>query len=203
MTYDGAKRDTSTGLRKYLVLIGEGFRKIDHLFWVKTVFALSPMGVEPIPQHRFEGMYRSLRDQGYINGIVVGDNEPSPPIDDRAFTYFYNSVYEVIRRLNPITLRTIHELGSGVDRPFILITDVRNSNEAVTINMLGGEVWKVNRFFRDDRTDGGRAVLPLQPSSETERTTVDAVHYDEEIVNDGSIEDLHKKVENLLFVQGR
>lgn len=200
MTYEGAKRDTSTGLRKYLVLIGEGFRKIDHLFWVKTVFALSPMGVEDIPQQKFEAMYRTLRDQGYINGIVVGENEPSPLIDDRAFTFFYKSVYEVIRRLDPITLRTINELGSGVDRSLILITDVRNSNEAVTINMLGGEVWKINRFFRAD--SDGNQMLPLQPSSETERTTVDAVHYDEEIDNDGTVEDLHKKVEYLLFVQG-
>lgn len=65
----------------------------------------------------------------------------------------------------------------------VVIPDVRFPHEANPIRELGGEIWKVDRpslSFKDEH------------ASETE---IDNIDYDLLVVNDGTIEELFKKVE--------
>lgn len=69
----------------------------------------------------------------------------------------------------------------------VVITDVRFPNEADGIRDLGGEVWRVVRPSLGQQTD-------FHPSE----TSLDRYRFDNEVVNDGSLEDLYAKVRVLL-----
>jgi hypothetical protein len=73
--------------------------------------------------------------------------------------------------------------------PFsFVITDVRFPNEADVVKALGGEIWRVIRPSLGERTD-------LHASE----TSMDDYVVDREIVNNGSIADLHNQVDVLLW----
>ena len=68
----------------------------------------------------------------------------------------------------------------------IVFTDVRFPNEALAIKSLGGQIWRVNRPGIEALNDH---------ASETSMTSWD---FDHVIDNDGDLETLRTKVENLL-----
>jgi hypothetical protein len=63
-----------------------------------------------------------------------------------------------------------------------VITDVRFPNEAAAITAQGGQIWRIER-------PGVEAV-----NGHVSESAMDAWVFDETIVNDGSIEDLKKKI---------
>lgn len=69
-----------------------------------------------------------------------------------------------------------------------VITDVRFKNEAATIQRLSldGELWRINR----------PGINPV--NNHVSENDLDQFLFDATIVNDGSIEDLHKKVHELM-----
>lgn len=67
------------------------------------------------------------------------------------------------------------------------ITDVRFPNEAELIRRLGGQVWRVER-----------PSLPVSTDMHSSETSLDNYGFDVVLVNDGSLEDLYRKVENAL-----
>lgn len=75
----------------------------------------------------------------------------------------------------------------------IAITDVRFPNEAAAIQAWGGELWHVRRFVDRVLFDNG---LDLSHPSEV---LVDSLEVDVEITNDGTLEDLERKVEEILY----
>lgn len=96
------------------------------------------------------------------------------------------------RRLWPIRFQENVTIGELMDATAVeyqyVITDVRFGNEAVAIKRWGGEVWRVERpGFEGD----GHA-------SETE---VNSIPVDRTFVNDGTLEDLAKWVDNV-FLEG-
>jgi len=68
-----------------------------------------------------------------------------------------------------------------------VITDVRFPNEADLIHKMGGKVWRIERPSLGPGVD-------LHPSE----TSLDAHEFDQVIINDGSLEDLYAKVEDIL-----
>jgi len=68
----------------------------------------------------------------------------------------------------------------------IVVSDVRYPNEADRVRALGGAVWRIERPNCD-------AV------HETERQSIAAAKYDLVLLNDGTLEDLERKVNNLLL----
>lgn len=81
-----------------------------------------------------------------------------------------------------LQLRVQQGLDSGAVK--YAITDVRFENEAEIIKKLGGEVWRVER-------PGLPASGDLHPSE----TSLDSYqHFDHVIVNDGTLDDLYRKV---------
>ena len=69
-----------------------------------------------------------------------------------------------------------------------VITDVRHPNEAQMIRSLGGIVVRVDRPSLGPLTD-------THPSE----TSMEGFEYDEVILNDGTIEDLHQRVTKILM----
>ncbi len=83
-------------------------------------------------------------------------------------------------------LRVQHGLDSGHVK--YVITDVRFENEYAIIKKLGGEVWRVER-----------PSLPVSTDMHPSETSLDSYnHFDQVIMNDGTLEDLYRKVEKAL-----
>lgn len=72
------------------------------------------------------------------------------------------------------------------DYKYIVVTDVRFDNEAQMVKNLGGEIWHVCR----DKN-------PLIDSHISE-SGIDAKYIDQLVTNDGTLEELKSKVEDLL-----
>lgn len=83
----------------------------------------------------------------------------------------------------------------------VVVTDVRFPNEARFIGDLGGELWRVTRYVRPigkrvgwlERYDNG--IDADHPSE----ALVDELDVDVNIMNDGTLEDLERKVEEILY----
>lgn len=71
----------------------------------------------------------------------------------------------------------------GLVRTRWVITDVRFPNEAEAIRSAGGQIWKVVR-----------PSLGVPTDEHPSETSVDLVHADETLINDGTLDDLSRKV---------
>jgi hypothetical protein len=71
----------------------------------------------------------------------------------------------------------------------IVFTDVRFHNEAYAIKGLGGQIWRINR--------PGTEPVNAHPSE----TAMDDWAFDEVITNDGSLDQLHEKISDLVPAQ--
>lgn len=76
-------------------------------------------------------------------------------------------------------------------KPNIIITDVRFLHESEPIKQMGGKIWKLTR---------PSVVRSDDHPSENELNLIN--NYDEYIVNDSTIQNLHNKVDNLLALYG-
>ena len=76
---------------------------------------------------------------------------------------------------------TLSQINNPQDGRYV-ITDVRFPNEASAISSQGGQIWRIERPGVDAVND------------HISETALDAWIFDETIVNDGSIEDLKKKI---------
>jgi hypothetical protein len=74
---------------------------------------------------------------------------------------------------------------SWPEKGTLVVTDVRYPNEAERIKLIGGEVWEIIRPGLT--SDGHSSEIPLEPHL-----------VDKTIVNDGSLDDLEKKVKESL-----
>jgi hypothetical protein len=76
---------------------------------------------------------------------------------------------------------TLSQIKDPQDGRYV-ITDVRFPNEAAALSAQGGQLWRIERPGVDAVND------------HISETALDAWIFDETIVNDGSIEDLKKKI---------
>lgn len=101
-------------------------------------------------------------------------------------------VRRMLQVLGVSARENIHQdvwINAALDRVLndrIVITDVRFINEAEAIRDRGGEIWRVVR-------PGVNAV-----NSHVSETQLDNYKFDQYLVNDGSITDLHNQVLNLI-----
>ena len=101
-------------------------------------------------------------------------------------------VRRMLQVLGVSARENIHQdvwINAALDRVLndrIVITDVRFINEAEAIRNRGGEIWRVVR-------PGVNAV-----NSHVSETQLDNYKFDQYLVNDGSITDLHNQVLNLI-----
>lgn len=78
------------------------------------------------------------------------------------------------------------QTGSGGPTSFV-ITDVRFPNEAEVVKSLGGEIWRITRPALGERTDHHASEIGM-----------DAYVADREILNTGSIKEIHDQVDTFL-----
>jgi len=99
---------------------------------------------------------------------IPGIREHLVRIGHCARTTIYESIW-----IDAVLIHNNHNL--------IVVSDVRYANESDAIHRLGGVVYKITRPGFDG-------------VHETEKESIPMVKYDMEIINDGTIDDLRKKV---------
>lgn len=85
-----------------------------------------------------------------------------------------------------VWIRPLYDLMGDIGaRADVVVSDMRFMNEANTVRALGGEAWRIAR-------PGVGAV-----NEHTSETALDEYEFDRYVINDGSVEDLRKKVVRL------
>lgn len=130
-------------------------------------------------------------DHRHVDGDLKEVFDPYWQTTPRAVLQTFGT--EIGRQLDPeVWVKSLkrrlesHQAGPGGPFSFV-ITDVRFPNEADVVKALGGEIWRVVRPALGERTD-------LHASE----TGMDDYVVDRELVNSGSIADLHDQVDVLL-----
>jgi hypothetical protein len=148
----------------------------------------------------------ALKEALYALNPLVGDDvylrEVVTPDDWQ--TYKHTEWYEEIRRLLQVfgtevardlwdkdfwVKVTIEKAKECYNMERVVFSDCRFINEMEAICDHGGMLWRINR---------PGTLPPNDHPSETEALTFEK--YDEYLVNDGTIEDLKKKVDNLILL---
>jgi hypothetical protein len=135
-----------------------------------------------------EGLYQ-------LNPLVQGIERVAPIIDERGWEQakvVYPEVRGLLQRLGSEVGRNILGENVWVDLTFrnlpdgskIVVTDCRFPNEAAAIKQNGGEVWRVSR--------PGTEPVNMHPSE----TALDGWAFDRSFDNNGSLEDLHRKIDS-------
>jgi len=127
----------------------------------------------------------------HLDGSLKEVVDPYWQTTPRAVLQFLGT--EIGRQLDPniwvkSLQRRLESYYTGAGGPFsFVITDVRFPNEAEVVKALGGEIWRITRPALGERTD-------LHASE----TGMDLYIADREILNTGSIKDIHEQVDILL-----
>jgi hypothetical protein len=218
----GAGKDTVGKIIQYLTLPGEhgqyiGFQTYDNF----TLERNSPFKIK-----KFAGKLKQIAS--LLTGIPVEDFEDQefkksylgaewgtvefnplnavPVFEDVAFNHLM-SVREFLQKLGTEAMRDglhtnvwVNALMCDYKRPKMseynpsnwIITDVRFPNELKAVKDVKGLTIKVVRPVEKSKTPAR-----LHPSE----TSLDKAEFDYEIINDGSIEDLIKKVRQILITE--
>lgn len=179
------------------VLVEEfGFTRIAFADKLREVlYALDPIVVAdsrhhgPVPEPDYSGTaYRRLQD--IINTYGWDGYKTSP---------FSNDIRRLLQRLGTEAGREVLGTNIWVDSTLnnldpngsYVVTDARFYNEFDAIRSRGGVIWRVER----------KGLGPLNDHA-SEMEAVGYPHFELTILNDGTVEEYHSKVRNLMYVQG-